>query len=178
MQPERVQPAQALPNKGIAQCQTSHSPYSGSSASSTTRSPRFHLRPATAPGLRAPRDAPRAPPRANPEQAAMSRLWVARAPPRTSSPHLRARLCCRRDVGFGPSPRHPELPKVPGPKRNNNVQVAEETLTCFHFCFCGSFPNPLKTLLKRRGVASKAPREIGCGGASCTAPPVLPTCAG
>ncbi|KAG5212984.1 hypothetical protein JEQ12_008770 [Ovis aries] len=26
----------------------------------------------------------------------MSRLWVARAPPRTSSPHLRARLCCRR----------------------------------------------------------------------------------
>lgn len=36
--------------KGIAQCQTSHSPYSGSSASSTTRSPRFHCSPATALG--------------------------------------------------------------------------------------------------------------------------------
>lgn len=82
--------------------------------------------------------------------------------------------------GFGlksPTPRASQSPL--GPKRNNNVQVAEETLTCFPLLCLWLFPQPLEKPFGKEGggKGSKAPREIGCGGAGCTAPPVLPTCA-
>ena len=82
--------------------------------------------------------------------------------------------------GFGlksPKPRASQSPL--GPKRNNNVQVAGDTLTCFPLLCLWLFPQPLeKPFGKEGGKGSKAPREIGCGGAGCTAPPLLPTCAG
>lgn len=51
--------------------------------------------------------------------AAMSRLWVARAPPRTSSPHLRAPVCAAGGGDVGVRTKVPEtqsFPKSPRPE--------------------------------------------------------------
>lgn len=61
--------------------------------------------------------------------------------------------------GFGlksPTPRASQSPL--GPKRNNNVQVAEETLTCFPLLCLWLFPQTLEKPFGKEGGVKGAKR--------------------